>query len=99
MGRLALNEELKRFIPYVYFQPPENLTMNYPCIVYSKTGKDRKHANDSTYLRKQLYQLMLIEHNPDSEIADLIEDHFPNCVISSYYKVDNLNHTILNLYY
>jgi hypothetical protein len=51
------------------------------------------------YLSKQGYQIMLIEKNPDSAVADGIELHFDNCAINQYYTVDNLYHTTLNLYY
>lgn len=98
-SRIELHNELLTFMTNVYFQPPENLTMKYPCIVYSKSGKDRKFSNDGIYLNKQQYQLMLIEYSPISEIADNIENYFQYCVITQNYGLDNLNHTTLNLYY
>lgn len=98
-SRLELHDELLKFVPKVYFQPPANIQMAYPCIVYNKTGKDRKFGNDGVYLSTQEYQLMVIEHDPDSGVSDEIEKHFTSCVISQYYTVDNLNHTTLNLYY
>lgn len=97
--RLSLHAKLKQFIPNVYFQPPATITMKYPCIVYNKTGKNRMFSNDGIYLSHQEYQVLLIEHDPDSTIADEIEETLPSCVISRYYVVDNLNHTALNLYY
>lgn len=98
-SRLELHAELVKFLPNVYFQPPSNIQMTYPCIVYNKSGKDRQFANDSVYLSKQEYRLMLIERNPDSTVADSIENSFENCTIGQYYTVDNLHHTTLNLYY
>lgn len=98
-SRLDLHNELLTFIPNVYFQPPSNTLMKYPCIVYNKTVKDRKFANDAIYLSKQSYQLMIVERTPDSEVADDIEKHFPYCAITQHYAVDNLNHTTLSLYY
>lgn len=98
-SRLELHDELLKFVPNVYFQPPSTIQMTYPCIVYNKTGKSRHFANDVVYLSQQEYRLMLIEKNPDSVVADNIEKHFQHCAISQYYTVDNLNHTTLNLYY
>ena len=98
-SRLELQTELTTFLPNVYFQPPSNISMVYPCIVYRKDGKYRQMANDNSYILDQGYEIMLIEKNPDSNLADVIERHFQSCVISRYYTVDNLNHTILNLYY
>lgn len=94
-----LTNELLQFLPNVYFQPPSNITMNYPCIVFNKNGKNRQYGNDGVYLSKQGYQIMVIEIDPDTDVADRIEKHFQYCTISQYYTVDNLNHTTLNLYY
>lgn len=98
-SRLELHAELVKFLPNVYFQPPSTIKMMYPCIVYNKTPKMRHFANDVVYLSQQEYQIMLIENNPDSTVADSIEKHFQHCAINQYYTVDNLNHTTLNLYY
>lgn len=98
-SRLDLHAELLTFLPNVYFQPPSNIQMTYPCIVYNKTGKFKMSANDDTYFSVQEYQLTVMDKNPDSTVADDIEKHFKNCTISQYYTVDNLNHTTLNLYY
>lgn len=98
-SRIALHNELLKFIPNVYFQPPSNIKMVYPCIVYNKTGKNRHFADNVVYLSQQGYRLMVIESDPDSVIADNIETHFKHCLIDQYYTVDNLNHTTLSLYY
>lgn len=97
--RIELHNKLLTFLPNVYFQPPSNITMTYPCIVYSKSSKMRRFGNDDIYLSSQEYQLMVIENNPDSKVADELEKDLSSCVISQYYTMDNLNHTTLNLYY
>lgn len=98
-SRLDLHNELKAFYPNVYFQPPSNIKMVYPCIVYNKTGKFRTFAGNGIYQSLQEYQLTVIETNPDSTVADDIEQHFQSCVIIQYYAAENLNHTNLQLYY
>lgn len=98
-SRLDLHNELIKFIPSVYFQPPADLQMTYPCIVYRKTNKMRHFGNNIIYLSQQMYKITLIEKNPDSAIADNIESHFQHCVIDDRYPVDNLNHTFISLYY
>jgi hypothetical protein len=67
--------------------------------VYNKTGKNRHFGNDVIYLSQQGYQITVVENNPDSAIADGIEMHFEHCAINNYFVADNLNHTILSLYY
>jgi hypothetical protein len=98
-SRLDLHTELLKFMPNVYFQPPSNITMIYPCIVYNKTGKNRHFADDVIYLSQQGYDITVIEKNPDSLVADNIESNFRSCAINQYYTADNLYHTKLSLYY
>lgn len=98
-SRLELHSELLTFLPNVYFQPPSNIQMKYPCIVYNKTPKNKLTANNGVYSSTQGYQVMIIENNPDSDVADRIESHFQYCAITQYYAVDNLNHTTITLYY
>jgi hypothetical protein len=98
-SRLDLHNELLKFLPNVYFQPPANVLMTYPCIIYNKTGKNRHFASDVIYLSQQGYDIMVIDKNPDSLVADNIESHFRYCSINQYYTADNLNHTKLSLYY
>src|SRR5690606_5448971 len=97
--RLELHEDLLQFAPNVYFQPPSGFRMKYPCIVYNKVNKSTSLANNSIYLSKQGYNLMVIDQDPDSKIADNVGEHFQYCSINQYYTVDNLNHTTLTLYY
>jgi hypothetical protein len=59
----------------------------------------RHYANDVIYMSQQEYQIMVIETNPDSDVADKIEEYFQHCGINQQYTIDNLHHTTLNLYY
>lgn len=97
--RLSLHATLKTFLPNVYFQPPSNIQMVYPCIVYNKTNRDSKFADNKNYLIKQGYSITVIDRNPDGNIADLIEETFQYCTITQYFISENLNHTTLQLYY
>lgn len=98
-SRLDLHNELLSFLPNVYFQPPETIQMIYPCIVYSKVEKYEMFSNDKLYTSIQGYHIIVIEHDPDSTVADEINKYFYNCTIEQYYTVNNLNHTTLTLYY
>lgn len=97
--RIDLHKELQEFYLDVYFQPPSNIKLTYPCIIYSKSESNKQFGNNGIYLKKQGYKLMVIEKNPDSPVADSIENRFQYCSIDQYYTVDNLNHTTLQLFY
>lgn len=97
--RLELHNELLKFIPNVYFQPPSNIKMVYPCITYNKTGRNRHFGDNVIYLSQQGYHITVIEHDPDSDVSDRLETHFEYCGIIQHFTVDGLNHTTLQLYY
>lgn len=98
-NRIGLHNELKTICPNVYFQPPSNITMAYPCIVYRKSGKMRLYGSDVIHFSKQEYVITVMDKNPDTEIPDRIESALPYCGVDQHYTVDNLNHVILSLYY
>lgn len=82
----------------VYFSPPENISMVYPCIVYKPSVPDVKYANNHKYINTNCYELMVIDEDPDSEIPHSVSE-LPLCSIEKFYTYDNLNHTVFTLYY
>lgn len=83
---------------HVYFQPPANIEMNYPCIVYSRDTAQSFFANDDPYFHKIRYQIMAIDKDPDSPMIEKILE-LPMCTLDRHYVVDNLNHDLFNIYY
>ena len=82
----------------VYFQPPPNVNLQYPCIVYSRDNADTKFANDRPYNFTQRYQVTVIDRNPDSVIPSKVAV-LPQCSFSRFFTADNLNHDVFNLYF
>lgn len=82
----------------VYFQPPSSKLMNYPAIVYSLSNIDKSFADNNTYRQTRLYQLTVLDYDPDSEIANKVSA-LPKCRFNRYYTKDNLNHYVFTLYY
>lgn len=81
-----------------YFQPPPNVTMQFPCIVYDWTGEDRVFANNSPYRKVREYQVTVIDRDPDSDIPEKISN-LPLCSFDRSFKADNLNHIVYNLFF
>ena len=100
-SRLKLHEELCEILGSrnVYFQPPESIKMNYPCIVYSLAGLNKFNANDNMYRGVNQYQVVTIDIDPDGTIHMRILERFPMCSFDRAYKSDNMNHNSLTLYY
>lgn len=99
--RLELHEELCKLLGSrnVYFQPPESVKLNYPCIVYSRSGFNNRKANNKVYMSNKQYEIIVIERDPDSNLVDDILNHFPLCSFDRPYTSDNLYHNVLTLYY
>ena len=99
--RLTLNQILCDLLGSnnVYFQPPENVRMGYPCIVYSRQNADSKFANNKTYISNMRYQVSYIDTNPDSDFHIKMITTFPMCTYVNHFVADNLNHEIFDLYF
>lgn len=82
----------------VYFQPPSNASMEYPCICYELEDESVQYADDSPYRRNYRYMVTVIDRNPDSAIKDLVAQ-LPYCAFNRFFAADNLNHFVYNLYF
>lgn len=82
----------------VYFQPPETVKMNYPCIVYSRLSGDTQFANNKPYSFQLQYRVLVLDKNPDSVIPKKVSE-LPMCVFERHYVTNNLNHDLFNIYY
>jgi hypothetical protein len=96
--RHKLQDVLEELCPNVYFQPPANVQMNYPAVVYERNRMDAKFADDKPYSTTKQYSLTLISQNPDETIFEALAA-LPMCVHERFYVVENLNHDVFNIYF
>lgn len=98
--RLELHQKLVDILgsPNVYFQPPENVKLKFPCIIYEREGKSVRFADNDGYFEHMQYKITVVDRNPDSELPTKI-DALPYCRMSSHYVTDNLNHDIFTIYW
>lgn len=82
----------------VYFQPPSNVQMKYPCIVYSRDHADSKFADNSPYRLTQRYLVTVIDGNPDSATPAKVAA-LPMCTFNRFFPANNLNHDVYTLYF
>ena len=82
----------------VYFQPPPNIQMRYPAIVYTIERPNVTHADGYIYKKMDSYQVMLIGTNPESDISDKIQN-LPMSRFERHYTAENLNHDVYNVFY
>lgn len=96
--RLDLQTLLETICPNVYFQPPTNVQLVYPCIVYERDSGDTKFADDKPYSHTVRYQIVVIDRDPDSPILAQIAA-LPMCLFNRFYSANNLNHNVYNLFF
>lgn len=82
----------------VYYQPPENLKMEYPCIRYSRSRIVTTKADNTAYTLTNCYEIVVISRTVDHPVINKLLK-LPYCSFDRSYKSDNLNHDIFTLYY
>jgi hypothetical protein len=96
--RLDLQTLLETLTPNVYFQPPNDQTIQYPCIVYQRYTAKTEFADNIPYLHEQRYQVTVIDPDPDSDIPEKVAA-LPKCLQNRFFVAGQLNHDVFNLYY
>lgn len=96
--RLQLHEILKSFCDDVYFQPPENVMLKYPCIIYKRDFANAQFADNEPYSHVLRYMVMIIDQDPDSDIPDKVAS-LPMSIFNRFYTADNLNHDVYNVFF
>lgn len=82
----------------VYFQPPANVQLAFPCVVYKRDIADTRFADDIPYRYTKRYQITVIDRDPDSPIPDKIAA-LPACTHSRFFTANNLNHDVFSIYF
>lgn len=97
--RLELQTLLEGFdAAGVYFQPPENVTMVYPAIVYNRDYQNVGYADNTPYSRTLRYQVTVIDRDPDSLIPGKVAS-LPLTRYVRHFATDNLNHDVYDVYF
>ena len=98
--RLTLQTKLEDLLGsnHVYYQPPENLKMEYPAIRYSKSDEEDIYANNIKYLSMSVYDLIVIDKKPDNPVIKKLLE-LPYSEFDRHYVADGLNHDIIRIFY
>lgn len=76
----------------VYFQPPENVKLKYPCIIYSLKRMYSRKADNTKYKNNESYDVMLIDKSPISQYVNpLLKIDYCEMDRAPYVS-DNLHH-------
>lgn len=96
--RLTLHQELIDLLgsPDVYYNPPETIKMNFPCIVYSLDYYDQIHANNKKYIDWTTYKVIVVSKKPDHPaIRKLLDKEMTR--FSTQYTRDGYYHDVIIL--
>lgn len=96
--RLDLQKILENITANVYFQPPTNVQLQYPCIIYKRDFAETQFADNLPYSYERRYMITVIDQNPDSEIPGKVAT-LPKSLFNRFYTVDNLNHDVFSVYF
>lgn len=84
--------------PNVYFQPPANVQMNYPAIVYARDSARSEFAGNVPYRFTKRYTVTVIDRSPTNPVLDKVA-MLPMSLYTRHFVADNLNHDVFNLYF
>ena len=82
----------------VYFDPPSNVLLKYPCIIYKRIAGEFKRADNIPYLKYYPYDVQIISKDPDYELFDTFLDHFTFGREGAPFVSDNLHHSNFTIY-
>lgn len=97
--RLVLHDKLKDISGHdrVYFQPPQNVELEYPCIVYEKDSFVARHADNVPFVLRPRFSVIHISRDPDDETPQKLAA-LPLSRHTRYYRADKLHHHVFTLY-
>lgn len=95
--RSDFHNRLEKLGCRAYFQPPSNIQMAYPAIVYELDRIVKKRADNGVYLKTRRYQVKLITKNPDDPMVDVLAS-MVHSEFERHYTADTLNHFVFNIY-
>lgn len=82
----------------VYYQPPESLKMEYPCIRYSKSDITSTHADNMKYSNATKYEVIVIDKKPDNVVIEKILN-LPYSSFDRHYVANNMHHDSIIIYF
>lgn len=99
LDRSQFNQVLRDILgsEHVYFQPPSNIEMQYPAIVYERSQADTQFAGNLPYKVTKRYTVTLISKKPETDLWDQIAA-LPSCTHSAFFVADNLNHDVFDIF-
>lgn len=99
VNRSEFQKRMEREFPGVsiYFQPPSNIRMAYPAIIYSLKDVNKFLANDSVFHVEYSYEVIAVSLDPDDPMLEKLSS-IPTSFFDRSYISDGLYHTVFSIY-
>lgn len=100
MGKQPLHDLLceKLGSKNCYFEPPANIHMTYPCVVYHHSNDLDNFADNTHYISTKRYTVTVIDEDPDSKIPNRMKEIL-YCSSDRNFTADGLHHFVHTLFY
>ena len=82
----------------VYYQPPENVKMTYPCFIISLDDTDIIYADGHPYYSRARFILTYITRSVNDEIISTLLNMKRYISFDRVYTADNLRHYVFNVH-
>lgn len=83
---------------HCYFEPPANIEILYPCIIYNHANDQDDFADNMHYRSSRRYTVTIIDEDPDSKIPNRLKK-LPYCSSDRNYSSEGLSHFVYTLFY
>lgn len=84
---------------HCYFEPPADIELRYPCIIYNHSNGIDDFADNISYKTSKRYTVTIIDENPDSKIPDQLKNALSYCTSDRNFAIDGLSHFVYTLFY
>lgn len=101
LKRVDIQEKFKFLLGSnnVYYQPPANLKMKYPAIVYSLDGLDVKHFDNTRLINKTCFSVTHIYRNENENLVETMLKNFEYISFDNRSIVDGIYNDHFTIYW
>lgn len=82
----------------VYYQPPENRQLKYPCLIYELNDVYTRKADNGPYSMYDRYQVTFIRHEVESPVIRQLLS-LNHSSFSRHFATSGLNHDVFVIYH
>lgn len=95
--RMEIDDIFRSLCPHVYYQAPQSVRLEYPCIIYERNNIKTQKADNMSYIANVGYTVRYVTKDPDDPVVIKLAE-LPYCSHGKHYVKDNLHHDTYTIY-